>query len=127
MKSAVRIFCLSILILAVPCMLSSQAKQSGKPAQPASPDKSDSLQGSPKIVTATKGVQQFWDIESALAQALKKKDQSALGKMLNEDFKVWMPNQTGSAVGREDWLNSGKENPLPVRRSQMAVQFYQDV
>ena len=127
MKSAVRIFCLSMLILAVPCILSSQAKQSGKPAQPASPDKVDSLQGSPKIVTATKGVQQFWTIENALAQALKKKDQSALNKMLNEDFKVWMPNQTGSAVGREDWLNSGKENPLPVRLSQMAVQFYQDV
>ena len=65
MKSAVRIFCLSILVLAVPCVLSSQAKQSGKPVQPASPDKSDSLQGSPKIVTATKGVQQFWGLWKA--------------------------------------------------------------
>ena len=92
MKSAVRIFCLSILILAVPCILSSQAKQSGKPVQPASPDKSDPLQGSPKIVTATKGVQQFWDIESALAQALKKKDQSALGKMTgNTSFRWFKP------------------------------------
>ena len=127
MKSAVRIFCLSMLILAVPCLLIAQAKPSGKPVQPASPDKADSLQGSPKIVTATRGVEQFWTIENALAQALKKKDQSALAKMLNDDFKVWMPNQTGSAVGREDWLNSGKENPSPVRIAQMAVQFYQDV
>ena len=80
MKSAVRIFCLSILILAVPCVLSSQAKQSGKPAQPASPDQVDSLQGSPKIVAATKGVQQFWNMESALAQALKKRTNRPLAK-----------------------------------------------
>ena len=127
MKSAVRIFCLSMSILAVPCVLIAQAKPSGKPVPPATPDKVDSLQGSPKIVTATRGVEQFWTIENALAQALKKKDQQSLGKMLNDDFKVWMPNQTGSAVGREDWLNSGRENPSPVRMAQMAVQFYQDV
>jgi hypothetical protein len=127
MKSAVRIFCLSMLILAVPCVLIAQAKPSDKPPQPAAPDKVDSLQGSPKIVTATRGVEQFWTIENALAQALKKKDQASLSKMLNDDFKVWMPNQTGSAVGREDWLNSGRENPSPARIAQMAVQFYQDV
>lgn len=127
MRSLVRIFFLSLLVLAVPCSLTAQARKSTPPQQTPSPDKVDPLQGSPKIITATKGVEQFWTIETALAQALKKKDQAALGKLLNDDFKVWMPNQTGSAVGREDWLNSGKENPQPVRRSQMAVQFYQDV
>jgi hypothetical protein len=131
MRSTVRTFFLSALVLALPSMLNAQAtppaKKGSAPPPSAAPDKVDPLQGSPKIVTATKGVEQFWGIETALAQALKKKDQAALGKLLNDDFKVWMPNQTGSAVGREDWLNSGKENPIPVRRSQMAVQFYQDV
>ena len=127
MRTTVRTFFLSLLVLASPCLLRAQAKKGSTPAPSATPGKVDPLQGSPKIVTATKGVEQFWGIETALAQALKKKDQAALGKMLNDDFKVWMPNQTGSAVGREDWLSSGKENPLPVRRSQMAVQFYQDV
>lgn len=127
MKSQVRTFFLSLLVIAMPCSLMAQAQKSSAPQQTTSPEKLDPLQGSPKIVTATKGVEQFWNIETALAQALKKKDQTTLSKMLNDDFKMWMPNQTGSAVGREDWLNSGKENPLPVRRSQMAVQFYQDV
>lgn len=127
MRSFARTFFLSLLVLSVSCALTAQAKKSAAPQQTPSPDKVDPLQGSPKIVTATKGVEQFWGIETALAQALKKKDQAALSKLLNDDFKVWMPNQTGSAVGREDWLNSGKENPVPVRRVQMAVQFYQDV
>jgi hypothetical protein len=127
MRSTVRIFFLATLVLALPCMLNAQAKKETNPPQATAPDKVDPLQGSPKIVTATRGVQQFWDIEKSLAQAFDKKDQSALGKMLNEDFKVWMPNQTGSAIGREDWLAAGKENPSPVRLAQMAVQFYQDV
>jgi Domain of unknown function (DUF4440) len=127
MRSTVRTFFLSILVLTLPCMLNAQAKKGSTPSQATAPDKVDPLQGSPKIVTATRGVQQFWDIEKSLAQAFDKKDQSALGKMLNEDFKIWMPNQTGSAIGREDWLAAGKENPSPVRLAQMAVQFYQDV
>lgn len=127
MRSLARVFLLSLLIPAIPGALMAQAKKSTIPQKAAQPEKEVPLQGSPKIVTATKGVEQFWGIETALAQALKKKDQAALSKLLNDDFKVWMPNQTGSAVGREDWLNSGKENPVPVRRVQMAVQFYQDV
>jgi hypothetical protein len=87
----------------------------------------DALQGSPKVVTATKGVTQFWDLENQLAQALEKKDEAALQKMLPEEFSVWLPNQTGSAAGREDWLASGKENPSPTQLTQMSVQMYPDV
>jgi hypothetical protein len=127
MRKAARTICLTMLVLAASCCVNAQVPKGSQPKQAATPDKVDPLQGSPKIVTATRGVQQFWDIEKSLAQALEKKDQAALGKMLNEDFKVWMPNQTGSAVGRADWLAAGKENPAPVRLAQMAVQFYQDV
>lgn len=112
------------LLFVTSCMLFAQNGSAAKPAESAKPD---ALQGSPKITTATRGVQQFWGLENELAQAFEKKDKAAMGKLLNDDFKVWMPNQTGSAVGREDWLASGHENPAPVRLVQMAVQFYQEV
>jgi hypothetical protein len=126
-KNIDRAICLFILMAAALCTLNAQTKKSSHPAPTATPEKADTLQGSPKVVTATRGVQQFWDIERSLAKALNGKDQSATNKMLSDDFKVWMPNQTGSAVGREDWLASGKENPLPTRVAEMAVQFYEDV
>ena len=117
--------CIFCLILVTSCMLFAQSDSSAKPTESAL--KPDALQGSPKITTATRGVQQFWELERNLAEAFEKKDKNAMGKFLNDDFKVWMPNQTGSAVGREDWLASGHENPTPLRMVQMAVQFYQDV
>jgi hypothetical protein len=116
--------CIFSLVLGTSCILFAQ---SGGTAKPAESPKPDALQGSPKITTATRGVQQFWELETSLSGAFEKKDKTAIGKLLNDDFKVWMPNQTGSAVGREDWLASGHENPKPVRLVQMAVQFYQDV
>lgn len=116
--------CIFALILVTSCVIFAQRGGTAKPAESPKPD---ALQGSPKITTATRGVQQFWELESNLAKAFAKSDKNTIGKLLNDDFKVWMPNQTGSSVGREDWLASGHENPAPVRLVQMAVQFYQDV
>jgi len=128
-KSLNPAFCLFMMIITALCM-NAQTKKAASPAPTATtttPQKVDDLQGSPKVITATKGVEQYWNTERALVKALDSKDKAAIDKLLSDDFKVWMPNQTGSAVGREDWLASGRENPRPVRVSQMAVQFYEEV
>jgi hypothetical protein len=125
---------LSVFILFVGAfgLLGAQSKKA-TPTKPSTAKPStteqppDPLQGSPKVITATKGVVQFWDLENELARAFDKKDHATLDKMLPEEFKVWMPNQTGSAVGREDWLEAGKENPTPTRLTQMSVQVYEGV
>ncbi len=128
MKGSARAFYFLILVvLAASCVLVAQTRKAGKPAQTSVPDKLDPLQGSPKITTATKQVALFWQIENDLARALEKKDQAALGKMLSEDFKVWMPNQTGSAIAAEDWMKSGQENPAPTLFRQMSAQEYPEI
>ena len=124
--SIVRIACLIVLLSTFGLSIS-QTKKKASPRPSPGAAQPDSLQGSPKIVTATKGVAQFWDTENELVRALEKKDQAALAKLLPEEFKVWMPNQTGSAVGREDWLASGRENPAPTQMVQMSVLFYPDL
>ncbi len=129
MKRAIYIPCTIVLLLcACPA---AQTKKTAKPANitasPAASPDINPLQGSPKIITATKGVTQFWDIENQLAQAFAQKDKTALDKMLPEEFHLEIPNQTGSAVSREDWLTAGKDNPRPWRLPQMSVQFYPDL
>jgi hypothetical protein len=120
-------FFVFILFVAALGLLGAQSKKAS-PAKPSAKEQlPDPLQGSPKVITATKGMTQFWDLENQLAHALAKKDQPVLDQMLPEEFKVWMPNQTGSAVGREDWLAAGKENPTPTQLAQMSVQIYQEV
>ena len=115
-----------IFVLAASWLIGEQTKTA--PARPSTTEKlPDPIQGSPKIITATKGVTQFWDLENQLAHALGKKDQTTLDKMLPEEFEVWAPNQNGSAVGREDWLASQKENPTPTIVAQMSVQMYPDL
>jgi ketosteroid isomerase-like protein len=128
MKGNARAFCLLVfVVLTASSVLVTQTRKTGKPPQTSAPDNIDPLQGSPKIMTATRQVAQFWQIENDLARALEKKDQTALGKMLSEDFKVWMPNQTGSAIASEDWMKSGQENPIPTLLRQMSAQEYPDI
>jgi len=118
---------LFIFILAAACLFVAQTKKPATPPPTATQKKDDSLESSPKIMTATRQVAQFWQIENDLARALEKKDQAALGKMLSEDFKVWMPNQTGSAIAGEDWMKSGMENPAPILLRQMSAQEYPEI
>jgi len=127
MRSTVRAFCLFLFVLLAFCVLSAQTKK--QPAHPPAdaPEKAGQLEGSPKIMTATRQVVQFWQIENDLARALEKKDQAALDKMLSEDFKVWMPNQTGNAIAGEDWMKSGMENPVPALLRNMSAQEYPEI
>jgi hypothetical protein len=127
MGNARAFYFLIFVVLAASCVLAVQTRKAGRPPQTTAPDKLDPLQGSPKIMTATRQVALFWQIENDLARALEKKDQPALGKMLSEDFKVWMPNQTGSAIAAEDWVKSGQENPTPTQVRQMSAQEYPEI
>jgi uncharacterized protein DUF4440 len=109
------------------CALGTLTAQTKKSAKPTEAQQPDPLQGSPKVITATKTVGQFWDLERSLADAFAKKDSGSLDKMLAEEFKVWRPNQTGNSIGREDWLAAGKDNPRPTRIAQMSVEIYPDL
>src|SRR5437879_175093 len=127
MKGTLQSFCALALILAATVLLNAQTKKPAKPPQSNPTQSVDPLQGSPKIITATRQVTLFWQIENDLAQALQKKDQAALNKLLPEDFRLWMPNQTGSAISREDWINSDLETPFPTQLRQMSAHEYPDI
>jgi len=125
MKRNVTLVCATIICAFG--MLSAQTKKTTKPAPAPAAHQDGSIEGSPKIITATKTVGLFWDMEISLAEAFAKKDTAALDKMLPEEFKVVRPNVTGSSIGREDWLAEGKDNPKPTRITQMSVESYPDL
>ncbi|MFI5105769.1 MAG: nuclear transport factor 2 family protein [Terriglobales bacterium] len=58
----------------------------------------------PRIMTATKQVTMFTDLEVQLLRAVQKKDKAGLQAMLTEDFAVDMPN-TERLMG-DDWVDS---------------------
>jgi hypothetical protein len=123
----IRTLTIFTFVICICGMLTTQTKKSAKPAPSPAMQQADPLQGSPKVITATKTVGAFWDLELSLADAFAKKDKADLDKLLAEEFKVWRPNQTGSSIGREDWLASGKDNPKPARIVQMSVESYPDL
>ncbi len=55
-----------------------------------------------RVVTTTRLVAVFSDLESQWQQAVQRKDQAALSHLLSEDFQVWMPQSSGP-VAREEW------------------------
>jgi hypothetical protein len=118
---------LSTLAICTCGLLAAQTKKTAPPAPSPTAQPADPLQGSRKVITATRTVGAFWDLELSLSEAFSKKDKPGLDKLLAEEFKVWRPNQTGSAIGREDWLASGKDNPKPTRIVQMSVESYPDL
>src|SRR6267154_2464546 len=127
MRSTVRAFCLFIFVFAAHCVLGAQTKKPAAHPPADAPEKAGPLEGSRKVMTAPRQVVQFWQIENDLARALAKKDQAGLEKMLSDDFKVWMPNQTGSAIAGDDWVKSGMENPVPVLLRNMSAQEYPEI
>lgn len=122
-----RVFLISTLAICTWGLLAAQTKKTARPAPSPAAQPTDPLQGSRKVITATRTVGAFWDLELSLAEAFSKKDTPGMNKLLAEEFKVWRPNQTGSAIGREDWLASGKGNPKPTRIVQMSVESYPDL
>ena len=60
--------------------------------------------GPGRIVTVTRLVAMFSDLESQWLTAVQQKDESTLKRLLAEDFQVWTPTPPGDPVSREDWL-----------------------
>ena len=55
-----------------------------------------------RVVTTTRLVASFSDLENQWLQALQHRDEPSLSRLLGEDFQVWTPNVNGP-VPREEW------------------------
>jgi hypothetical protein len=58
----------------------------------------------PRIITATRQVTMFSNLEIQLLEAVRKKDKAGLQAMLTDDFAIDMPN--ADRLPGEDWLDS---------------------
>lgn len=73
-----------------------------------------------RIVTTTRLVTIFSELEEQLSRALQGGDQAALDRLLGEDFQVWKP--MSDPVPREDWIQQAQSGNLTGFRPQhMAV------
>jgi len=79
-----------------------------------------------RVVTTTRLVAVFSELETQWWQAVQNKDEAALRRLLGEDFQVWMPDVSGP-VAREDWQQQAfarKWGSFHLR--QMAVRLLND-
>src|ERR1700730_14686131 len=58
----------------------------------------------PRIITATKQVAIFTDLERQLLQAVQKKDKATLQALLTDDFTIEMPD--ADPLPSDEWLDS---------------------
>jgi hypothetical protein len=56
-----------------------------------------------RIVTRTRLVAIFSDLENQLFKSLQDKNDQAVSALLSEDFQLWTPASPGDPVPREDW------------------------
>jgi len=59
---------------------------------------------SPRIVTATRQVVIFTDLENQILRAIQSKDQAGLNKLVSEDCMIEMPD--ADPLTGEDWIKS---------------------
>src|SRR5205823_11350329 len=79
--------------------------------------------GKQRIVTTTRLVAIFSDLERQLMSAVQQKDDVKTQQFLSDDFAVWTPQPPGDPIPQEDWLASEKrKQPTSFRIHQMAVQ-----
>ena len=80
-----------------------------------------------RIVTTTRLVALFSQVESDLEKALQQNDSQTLNKLLSDDFEVWTPAPPGHPIPREDWLtNAAGHKSQSFRFHQMAVRGIAD-
>jgi hypothetical protein len=63
-----------------------------------------------RIVTRTRLVTQFSDLEANLADAIRMNDGAALDRLLSADFEVWTPEPPGHPIPRQDWLSKFRQS-----------------
>lgn len=73
-----------------------------------------------RIVTTTRLVAIFSELENDCVKAIQQNDGARLNKLLSEDFEVWTPAPPGHPIPREDWLKQA-EKPQSFSIRQMAV------
>lgn len=59
-----------------------------------------------RIVTTTRLVAKFSDLEERLTSAMQQKDQATLNAMLSDDFEQWTSAPPGDPTPREEWLHN---------------------
>jgi uncharacterized protein DUF4440 len=75
-----------------------------------------------RIITKTRLVAIFFDLENELLQALQNKQQTTLDVRLAEDFQLWTPSPPGDPVPRGDWQKQAlAENLKAFSLRQMAA------
>jgi hypothetical protein len=80
-----------------------------------------------RIVTKTRLVAIFSDLENQLFQAEQNKDHDGVDSILAEDFQLWTPTPPGDPVPRADWLNQSlAENLKDFRIQQMAARSVEE-
>lgn len=62
--------------------------------------------GGRRIVTTTRLVSKFSDLEEQLTRAIQHKDEARLSKLVSEDFEQWTPAPPGDPVPREEWMHN---------------------
>ncbi len=90
------------------------------PAQQAPPAKA-------RIVTMTRPMAIFSELENRLVEAAQKKDAAALQALISEDCNLWTPAPPGDPLPSEDWIAAlQQEAPRSFRMRQLAVQDFGD-
>ena len=76
------------------------------------------------IVTRTRLVALYTDLETQLATAAQKSDTARLAQLLTDDFEKWTPEPPGDPIPREDWMAA--YHPAAFSVSQMSVRAFGD-
>jgi ketosteroid isomerase-like protein len=107
-------FVLSLLSVLCSMMLAASAQEPLKPPV------------TPRIMTATRQVTLFTDLEKRILTSIQKKDAASLKTLLADDFEIWMPN--GDPIAAEDWIPAvtGNYTLKSFRLSQMAARDFGD-
>lgn len=83
--------------------------------------------GGTRIVTMTRPMAIFSELENQLVRAAQKKDDAALQALLSEDCNLWTPAPPGDPMPREDWIAALQHHPpRSFRMRQLAVQTFGD-
>ncbi len=76
------------------------------------------------VVTRTRLVAFYSDLEAQLATAAQKSDSTKLQQILTDDFEEWTPEPPGDPILREDWMAA--YHPSSFSTHQMAVRTFGD-
>ena len=81
-----------------------------------------------QIPVVTRLVQLYSDYEQRLAEAINRKDNGEIDRLVANDFELRSANDIGIPVPRADWIaQSLKEPPASVSIEQMAVHDYGNI